>query len=82
MNNFIHWMYENKLFINDSIVYDNMDGYSNQCICANEKWIWYVLLFTHRLITDIWIIYPDHVRIKIYGINGAIKTYLKGKCVW
>ena len=39
MIKFIHWMYENKLFINDSIVYDNMDGYSNQCICANEKWI-------------------------------------------
>ena len=30
MNFFIHWMYEDKLFITDGIMYDNTDGCSKQ----------------------------------------------------
>ena len=28
MKEFIHWMYENKLFIKDSIIYDTTNGCS------------------------------------------------------
>ena len=29
-NKFIHWIYDNKLFIKDGIIYDNEDGCSKQ----------------------------------------------------
>ena len=29
---FIHWMYENSLFIKDGIIYDNTNGFSKQYI--------------------------------------------------
>ena len=32
---FIHWMYENNLFINNGIIYDTTYGCSKQYICSN-----------------------------------------------
>ena len=63
------------------IIYDAIDRYSKQYICANSMWILSVLEFTHRVIIDRWIDAPGHARSKIDGINGDEKKYLKRKNV-
>ena len=42
-------------------------------------WILFLLVFTHRVIIDICNNAPGRGRIKIHGINGYYKTYLKQK---
>ena len=50
INNFIHLMYENNLFIKDGILYDNKDGCSKQCICENSMRLLSVFAFTSIVI--------------------------------
>ena len=45
MKTFIHWMYEDNLFIKDCIVYVNIYGCSKEYKCANELWLLSVLEF-------------------------------------
>ena len=70
---FIHWMYDNNLFIKYVIMYNNTDGCSKQYICANAMWVLSVLEFTHRVIIYRFVDAPGHGGSKIYGINGAYK---------
>ena len=53
MKKFIHWMYENNLFINDGIISGTTDGCSKQYICGNKMLILSVLSFTYRVVIDI-----------------------------
>ena len=39
MKTFIHWIYENKLFIKDGIIHDAEDGRSKQYRCKHEMWL-------------------------------------------
>ena len=39
MKKFIHWTYEENLFIKSSIIYDNTDGWSKNYLCENELWL-------------------------------------------
>ena len=66
----IHWIYNNKTFTKDVIIYDTAYGCSKQYICPNAMWILSLLAFTHILIVNRCIYDPGHVGIKIYGING------------
>ena len=68
---FIHWMYDNKLFIKGGIIYDTTDGCRIQYRCANTMWPLSVLEFTQKVIIYRWIIAPCHRRSKIYGIHGS-----------
>ena len=70
------------MFIKYGIIYDTTDGFSKKYRCTNAMWILSALAFTHRVIRDRCVNYPGHGRIKIDGINGADKTYLKKKCSW
>ena len=36
---FIHWMYENNLFINDGIIHDTTDICNKQYRRENEMWL-------------------------------------------
>ena len=47
----------------------------NMCVNANRDNIH--IAFGHILIVNRCIYDPGHVGIKIYGINGYVKTYLK-----
>ena len=73
MKKLITWMYDNKLFIKDGIIYDTTDGCIKKYISENSMWLLYVLTFTYRVIIDIFISYPGQLIIKIYGINGSDK---------
>ena len=75
-------MYENKLFIKDGIIYDNIHGCRKQYKYANAMCLLSVLTFTYRVIIDGWINAPGHGISKIGGINGSDKTYLKCICAW
>ena len=77
MKIFIHWMYENNLFIKDGIIYDTAYGCSNKCRRENAIWLLSVLKFTYRVIIYIFINNLSHRRSKIDGINGSDKTHLK-----
>ena len=77
MNKFIHWMYDNNLFIKYGIIYYTTCGCIKQYICVNSMWLLYVLEFTNRVIIDRLINDPSHCRSKIDGINRANKTHLK-----
>ena len=50
MENFIHWIYENNLFINDGIIYDTTYGCSKQYIFSNEMLLLSVMTFTPGMI--------------------------------
>ena len=76
---FIHWIYNDNLFIKDIIIYDSIDVCGNKYRCFNLIWLLSVLVFTYRVIIDICINHPVHVRRKIYGINGSYKLYLRQK---
>ena len=39
MEKFIHWIYENNLFIKDGIIYDTTDGCNKQYRCENSMWL-------------------------------------------
>ena len=72
-------MYENNLFIKDCIINDNTDWCSKQYICANSMWKWSVLAFTHIVIIYRCINAQVNGIIRIDGINGDNKKYLKQK---
>ena len=69
MNNFIHWMYNNILFVKDGIIYNTTDVCSKQYICDHLLWTLSVLGFTYRGVIYRYINYPENGRIKIYGTN-------------
>ena len=50
MNNSIHWMYENNLFIEYGIIYDATDGCNKQYTCSNSMQLLFVLAFIYILI--------------------------------
>ena len=50
MKKFIHWMYENDLFIKDVIIYDTTYGCSKQFICSNSTRMLSALVFIYRVI--------------------------------
>ena len=77
MNNSIHWMYEENLFIMDGIIYDTTYGCSKQYICTNSMWLLSVLDFTNRVIIDRCINAPDRGRRKIDYLKVADKKYLE-----
>ena len=79
MNNFIHWMYENNLFIKNIIIYDTIDVCGNKYRCFNLIWLLSVLVFTYRVIIDRCINYPGHGIRKIYVINWPDNSYLRRK---
>ena len=79
MKTFIHWMYDNNLFIKDGIIYDTTDVCNKQYICSDAMRILSELVFIYRVIIDICINIPVRGRNKIYGTNGADNTYLKQK---
>ena len=74
---FIHWIYENNLFIKYGIIYYTTYGCIKQYMCANEMWILSVLAFTYRVIIDIFVNSPGRGRRNIYSINGSNKTHFK-----
>ena len=67
-------MYENNLFINNIIIFDNTDICIKQYRCENAMWLLSVLEFMHRVMIDRCINSTGHGRSNIYGINGADKT--------
>ena len=79
MKKLIHWMYDNNLFVNYSIIYAITYRFIKKYICANSMWILSILVFTHRVIIDRYINSPGRDRIKIDCINGSDKTCFKNK---
>ena len=77
IQNFIHWMYDNNLFIKYGILYDTTVGCSKQYRFANAMWLLGVLKSAYIVIMYICIDDPGRGRIKIYGINRSNKTYFK-----
>ena len=77
MKNLIRWMYDNKFFIKDGMIYDNIDGCRKQYQCKNLIWLLYALEFIYRVMIDICINAPGHEIIKKYGINGSKRKYLE-----
>ena len=73
---FLHWMYDNKLFIKDGIIYDTTDGCSKQYRCENSMWLLSVLTFTHRLLMGSCINYPGHGKRKLDSIDLANNIFL------
>ena len=65
MKKFIHWIYEENLFIKDGIIYDTTDICSKKYRCENAVWVLFVLAFTHRVIIHGYINAPGRGRIKI-----------------
>ena len=45
-------MCDNKFFIKDGIMYDNIYVFSKQYQCENTMWLLSVLTFTYRAMTD------------------------------
>ena len=79
MKIFIHWMYENNLFVKDGIIYDTTDGCRNIYRCANSMRLLSVLAFTYRVKLDILVNAPVCRRSKIDGINRSEKSISKTK---
>ena len=69
MKGFIHWMYDNNLFIKYVIIYDTTYGCRKKYRCANAMWLLSVLGFTYRVIIDIWINDTGNGKRKIDDIN-------------
>ena len=79
MRKFIHWIYDNKSFIKDGIIYNTTDGCNKKYRCANTTWLLYVLKFTHIVIIYRCINATGHGRSIMNGSIVDYKTYLK-KC--
>ena len=60
MKNFIHWMYDNNLFVKDGIIYDTTGGCSKKYKSENAFWLLSVSSFTYRLISRTTLV--DHVK--------------------
>ena len=73
-------MYENNLFIKDSVIFDTEYECIKKYRCKNETWIFYVLEFTYIVIIDRFINGAGHGIRKIDGINRSDNT-CKKKCM-
>ena len=77
MKNYIQWMYDIKFFIKDAIIYDTTYGCSKQYRSANSMSLFFVLVFTYRVIIYGGINAPGQGRSKIDGIHAFDKYILK-----